>query len=107
MLDIHRTKEHLTIPEDEVQYFIEITGEVYGIAPQVSFRRKKKQNAETQQFRRKKVKCPHCSYKFIFVNAKAKVNLFTNPDYRSNPSLIYHKCEGCGNEIGVNIIHVA
>ena len=107
MLDVHRTKEHLTIPEDEVQYFIEITGEVYGIAPQVSFRRKKTQNAETQQYRRKQVKCPHCSNKFIFVNADAKVDIRTSPEYRSNPSLIYHKCDVCGNELGVNIVHIA
>jgi DNA-directed RNA polymerase subunit RPC12/RpoP len=107
LLDIHRTKEFLTVPENKVKYFIEITGEVFGIAPQLSFRRKNKQNADTGRYRRKQIKCPHCSSKLIFVNADARVDLFTNPDYRPKPSLIYHKCEACGNELGVNIIHVA
>ena len=107
MLDIYRTKEYLTVPEDEVKYYIEIVGEVYGIAPQVSFRRKKAQNAEASRYNRKQVKCPHCSNKFIFVNANAKVDIYTKPEYRPSPSLIYYRCDACGNELGVNIVHVA
>lgn len=106
MLDVNRTKEYLSIPVEDVLFHMEIRGQVYGIAPQVSFRRVKPQQYESKQCR-KQVKCPHCSARLADADADAKVKILTNPHLYSGLSQFYHKCNSCGNEIGVSIVHVA
>jgi hypothetical protein len=107
MLDINRTKDFLSVPENEVKYHITVYGKLYGIPPLVSFRRKKTKQNEEFQYKRKDVKCPHCSAKFTEASADARIDIRTNPNQQPTPSLFYHKCEICSNEIGINPVVVA
>ena len=85
-----------------VEYYYVIYGAIPEVGEQISCRRISRR---VQQYKRKLVKCPHCSERLTDTDVDTRIELYHQPSMLSDPCQLYLVCPNCKHEIGISVIY--